>query len=192
MNRRAKAFVAVLGTLVLHTAALADWKAAKLDSVHTRVGFTASTLLFDVPGQFKSYQLQIDGDPTKPTQAKVMLTIDAATINTDNSKRDEHLSSADFFDVKTFPKISFVSERIAQNGNTLSMTGTLDMHGHKKKVTIPFTVAKGKNGAGVDSTAYKGKLTVKRSDFGIGADSVAAKISLDDAVNLDLLIVGLF
>ena len=69
------------------------------------------------------------------------------------------------------------------------MKGNLTMHGKTKLVSIPFKVAKGKNGAGVDTTTYKGKLTVNRNDFGIGTDSVAAKISLEDEVDLKLLIV---
>jgi polyisoprenoid-binding protein YceI len=63
------------------------------------------------------------------------------------------------------------------------------MHGKTKVVTIPFKVAKGKNGAGVDTTTYKGKLTIDRNAFGIGTDSIAAKISLEDDVDLKLLLV---
>ena len=56
---------------------------------------------------------------------------------------------------------------------------------------MPFTVAKGKNGAGQDTVAYKGKLTINRKDFGVGSDSVAAKISLKDEVTLNLLLLTL-
>lgn len=70
------------------------------------------------------------------------------------------------------------------------MTGTLDMHGKKKKLTIPFRRVSGKNGAGVATTAFKGKLPLNRNDFGVGTDSIAAKISLEDEVALDLLLVA--
>ena len=191
MNKRWMALAALAFSLVgAVSTASADFEPVKLDTVHTRLGFTASTLLFDVDGHFNKYELKVDGDPHELAKAKVALTIETASIDTDNAKRDEHLSSADFFDVKKFPQITFVSESLKQNGNTLTVTGTLTMHGVKRKVSIPFKKAQGKNGAGVDTTAFKGKLTVKRSDYGIGTDSVAAKISLEDEVTLELSIVA--
>lgn len=167
----------------------AEFKPLKLDTTHSRVGFTGSTLLFDVDGHFNKYEVALDGDANKPTQAKVSVSIDAASIDTDNEKRDEHLSGPDFLEVKKFPKITFVSESVSEAGGMLNITGTLDMHGKKKKVTVPFKVAKGKNGAGQDTVAYKGKLTLNRKDFAIGSESVAAKISLEDEIALDLLFV---
>ena len=68
-------------------------------------------------------------------------------------------------------------------------TSCATMHGKTKLVSIPFKVARGKNGAGMDVTTYKGKLTIDRQDFGIGTDSIAAKISLEDDVDIELLIV---
>jgi polyisoprenoid-binding protein YceI len=190
MKNWSKVVLTVALGLTLATGALAEWKPVKLDTVHSRIGFTASTLLFDVDGHFGKYELQLDGDPAKLNEAKVTLSIDAATIDTDNAKRDEHLSSPDFLDVKKYPKITFVSESIAPSGNTVNVAGTLDLHGQKKKVTIPFKMVRGKNGAGMDTTAFKGKLTINRNDFGVGAGSVAAKISLENEVSIDLLIVS--
>jgi polyisoprenoid-binding protein YceI len=190
MKIRVKAMLSsVVGVLCLAGAALAEFKPIKLDPVHSRIGFTASTLLFEVDGQFKKYEVLVDGDPSHPETAKVMVNIDSASIDTANAKRDEHLSSPDFFDVKKYPKISFVSDKVMPTPSGLEVTGTLDMHGKKKPLTIPFKVAKGKNGAGVDTVAYKGKLNLNRQDFGVGSDSVAAKISLEDEVSLDLLLV---
>jgi len=191
MKNRSKFVLGCLFATCLATVAAAEFKPLKLDAVHSRVGFTASTLLFDVGGRFGKYEITIDGDQAKPTEAKLSVNIDAASIDTDNQKRDEHLTSPDFLDVKKYPKITFVSESISESAAGLTVNGTLDLHGKKKKLSIPFKVARGKNGAGVDTVAYKGKLTIDRKDFGIGADSVAAKISLEDQVNLDLLFVTL-
>jgi polyisoprenoid-binding protein YceI len=174
----------------LAAVARAEFKPLKIDAVHSRLGFTASTLLFDVDGHFNRYDVQLDGDPSKPASARLKVSIDASSIDTGNGKRDEHLSSADFFEVKKYPRISFVSESITQSGNQLHVVGTLEMHGQKRKLTIPFKLVKGKNGSGVESTAAKGKLVIHRSEFGIGADNVAAKISLEEEVTLDLLVVA--
>ncbi len=181
------ALLALLSIVFIGSTALAAQ--LKLDRTHSKIGFTAETLLFDVDGQFKDYTLEVEGDKNEPAKAKVKVTINVASIDTQNQKRDDHLRSPDFFDAKKHPTITFTSTNIRQKGNQLIMKGDLTMHGKTKQVTIPFKVAKGKNGAGVDTTTYKGEITIDRNDFGIGTDSIAAKISLEDEVELKLLIV---
>jgi polyisoprenoid-binding protein YceI len=181
-------FIIALG-LFSTTAALAEWARANLDSTHSRVGFTASTVLFDVDGHFKDYKVMVDGDVKQPETLKIKVEVAASSIDTDNAKRDEHLKSPDFFDVAKYPTIRFESTKVEQQGRTLQVTGKLDMHGKQQSITIPFKIAQGKNGAGVDTVAYKGKLTLDRTAYGIGTDSVAAKISLEKEVELDLLIL---
>lgn len=183
------AITLVFGMLCITSAAFAEWLRANLDTVHSRVGFTASTLLFDVDGHFKDYKVFIDGDPKQPETLKIKAEISANSIDTDNTKRDDHLKSPDFLDVAKYPTIRFESTKVEQQGRTLTVTGKLDLHGKQQSVTIPFKIAQGKNGAGVDTVAYKGKLTLDRTSYGIGSDSVAAKISLEKEVELDLLIV---
>ncbi|MCZ6805455.1 MAG: YceI family protein [Deltaproteobacteria bacterium] len=161
----------------------------KLDRTHSKVSFTAETLLFDVDGEFGEFTVEVEGDPAKPETVKVKMTINVASIDTKNQKRDDHLRSPDFFDAKTHPIITFTSTSIKKKGNQLIVKGKLTMRGKSKQVTIPFKVAKGKNGAGVDTTTYKGKLTIDRNDFGVGTGSIVAKISLEDEVDLKLLVV---
>lgn len=161
----------------------------KLDRTHSKVGFTAETLLFDVDGEFAEYTFEVEGDPGKPETAKVTVSIDVGSINTQNQKRDDHLKSPDFFDAKAHPAITFTSTSIRKKGSQLIVKGKLTMHGKTKPLTIPFKVAKGKNGAGMATTTYKGKLTIDRNHYEIGTDSIAAKISLEDEVDLRLIIV---
>lgn len=181
---------AMLGALLVSSTAFAAFSALKLDTVHSKVGFTAATVLFDVDGDFGKFSVDIDGDPNKPETVKVEANIDVSSLNTNNSKRDNHLKSPDFFDAGKYPMIRFASTGVKAKGSQLVVTGNLTMHGVSKLVSIPFKVSKGKNGAGVDTTAYKGKLTIDRNDYGIGTDSIAAKISLEDEVELKLLIVA--
>jgi polyisoprenoid-binding protein YceI len=183
------ALAAALGVLLVSSTAFAAFAALKLDRTHSKVSFTAATVIFDVDGEFGEFSVDIDGDPSKPESVKIEASIDVASIDTQNGKRDDHLKSADFFDAAKYPKIRFTSIGVKAKGSQLTVKGNLTMHGKTKLVSIPFKVAKGKNGAGVDTTTYKGKLTVNRNDFGIGTDSVAAKISLEDEVDLKLLIV---
>ena len=183
--------VAALGFSLVGATAFAAFSPIELDTVHSKVGFTAATVLFDVDGEFGQFSVEIDGDPSKPETVRVRATIDAASIDTQNTKRDNHLQSADFFDVEKYPKITFASTSVKGEGAQLTVKGNLSMHDKTKSVSIPFKVAKGKNGAGVDTTTYKGKLSIDRNDFGIGTDSIAAKISLEDEVEIKLLIVTL-
>jgi len=188
-HRVRSALGVALGLLLVSSTALAAFSPIKLDTVHSKVGFTAATVLFDVDGEFGQFAVDIDGDPSKPETVKVRASIDAASIDTQNAKRDDHLKSPDFFDVEKYPKITFASTSVKAKGAQLSVKGNLSMHGKTKSVTVPFKVARGKNGAGVDTTTYKGKLTIDRNEFGIGTDSIAAKISLEDEVEIKLLIV---
>ncbi len=178
-----------LGVVLLSSTAFAAYSALKLDRTHSKMGFTAETILFDVDGRFSDYSVEIEGDPAKPATIKVKASIQVASIDTQNEKRDKHLRSPDFFDVEKYPTITFVSTSAKPKGSQLLVKGKLTMHGTTKPVTLPFKVAKGKNGAGMDTTTYKAKLTIDRNDYGIGTDSVAAKISLDDEVEIKLLIV---
>ncbi len=181
---------AVLGALLVSSTAFAAFSALKLDTVHSKVSFTAATVIFDVDGEFGKFDVSIDGDPKKPETVKVEANIDVASLNTNNEKRDNHLKSPDFFDAGKYPMIRFASTGVKTKGSQLVVTGNLTMHGVSKLVRIPFKVAKGKNGAGVDTTTYKGKLTIDRNDYGIGTDSIAAKISLEDEVEIKLLVVS--
>lgn len=181
------ALFTVLGIVLVASTAFAA--PLKLDTTHSKVGFTAETLLFDVDGDFGEYTIDVEGDPAKPETARVKVTIKVASIDTQNEKRDNHLQSPDFFDAKAHPTITFSSTSIKRKGTQLIVKGDLTMHGKTKPLTIPFKVAKGKNGAGMDTTAYKGKITIDRNAFGIGSDSIAAKISLEDEVDLNLTIV---
>jgi len=197
MNRRKQStkhllrshLLAALGVFLVTSTAFAAFSPLKLDTVHSKVSFTAATVLFDVDGEFGKFSVSIDGDASKPQTVKVEANIDVASLNTNNVKRDNHLKSPDFFDAAKYPMIRFASTGVKMQGSQLVVTGNLTMHGVSKLVSIPFKVAKGKNGAGVDTTTYKGKLTIDRNDYGIGTDSIAAKISLEDEVEIKLLLV---
>lgn len=175
--------------LVATLPALAGTKAFTPDTIHSRIGFTAKTL-FKVEGAFTKYQVEISGDPDSLQDAKVKLVIDAASINTDNETRDNHLRSADFFDAAKYPSITFTSKHIWKQDGHLMVGGTLEMHGVKKDLVIPFDLSTGKNGAGNDTWSYEGELKINRDDWGIGGADIVAKIGLKKEVTLDLQLVG--
>jgi polyisoprenoid-binding protein YceI len=183
---------ALLLALLLATPLLAQNRVFRADENHTVLGFKASTLLFDVPGRFTRYKADIQGDPATLEGAKVRLDIEAKSINTANGTRDEHLRTVDFFDVAKYPKITFVSSAVKREGDKVLVHGTLLMHGISKELDLAFVAAEGMNGEGTRTWSYRATLPLDRLDFGVGAESVAAKISLKRQVELELLLVGFF
>ncbi|MFZ1376515.1 MAG: YceI family protein [Geothrix sp.] len=182
----------LLPALLLVLPLSAQSKVFRLDDNHTVFGFKASTLLFDVPGRFMKVSADIQGDPATLEGAKVRITIDAKSLNTANKGRDEHLRSEDFFDVAKYPNITFTSTDVRKEGDKVRVQGNLEMHGVKKELTLSFEPAEGMNGADVHTWSYRTVMPLDRLDFGVGAESVAAKISLKRQVELNLLLVGFF
>ncbi len=193
MRRMPRTLLILAATLLLApaTALTAGDKTFTPDTIHSHIGFSAKTL-FKVEGNFGKYSTAISGDPDTLDNTKVLVEIDAASVNTENKNRDNHLKTPDFFDAAKYPKIVFTSTKVWKQGAQVMVQGTLDMHGIKKDLTIPFDPSFGKNGAGADTWSYEGSLKINRNDFGIGSDSIAAKISLKDTVELNLQLVGFF
>jgi len=182
----------LLPVLLSALPALGQGKRFRVDTNHTVLGFKAATLLFDVPGRFTRYKADIQGDPATLEGVSIRLDIDARSIDTGNRQRDDHLRNPDFFDAARFPRITFQSNRARREGDRILVQGALSMHGVSRPMEIPFIAAEGRNGADVPTWSYRATLPLDRLAYGVGADSVAARISLKREVELDLLLVGFF
>ncbi len=140
-----------------------------LDASHTSVEFAIKHLAVStVKGQFDKFDGKVTGDPKTPAGLVADFTIQATSVNTKSDKRDEHLRSADFFDVAKFPTITFKGEKTEVRGGKLFLLGTLTLHGITKKIEIPFEA----NGPVVDPwknnrIGLEGAFTLKRADYGI-------------------------
>lgn len=126
-------------TLLLFTAAANAQAIWNIDKSHTQLQFEVSHMVItDVTGHFKSYE----GTVTTPSAdnlegAEISFTIDAASIDTDNADRDEHLRNADFFDVETYPEITFVSKSFEKTDEgEYKLVGDLTMKGITKEVEL--------------------------------------------------------
>jgi len=151
--------------LFLTAAAAASWK---IDPAHSSLMFRIKHVgVAYVWGRFR----KVSGSVTinKPaSKSSVMLEIATNSIYTNWKQRDKHLMGPDFFNAKLYPKISFKSTRVRKAGKTWRVTGQLSMHGKSKKVTVRMKqVGTGKGPYGKMRTGFSGKLTIKRSDFGI-------------------------
>ena len=147
--------------------ALAATETLNLDPSHTRVGFSVRHFFTPVKGEFKTVSGTIALDQANLNASQVTVEIDAASINTNNDKRDNHLKSDDFFAVEKNPKITFVSKSIVVKDNKGTMSGDLTMRGVTKPVTLDVVVEGiGKQGPGtIAGFTASGKLN--RKDYGI-------------------------
>jgi polyisoprenoid-binding protein YceI len=141
-----------------------------LDPAHTRIGFVARhAMVTKVRGHFDDFEGSAVVDATDLASSTATLTIQAASIDTGNAQRDEHLRSNDFLAMEEFPQITFVSTGVAQTGATsLELVGDLTIKGVTNSVTIPFEF----EGAATDPfgnlrVGFEGSVTVNRKDYGI-------------------------
>jgi len=167
MQRLTTILVALAALVAPSLAPAATWQ---VDPAHSTVGFSIRHMMIsNVRGQFKTFTATATGDPLKPTEASVKATIDVASIDTGNEKRDAHLKNPDFFDAAKYPTITFESTKIERAGDTgLKVTGNLTLHGVTKEVVLdvegPVTV---KDPQGVLKAGAHATTKIDRQDFGI-------------------------
>ena len=112
-----------------------------IDFAHSSIEFSVKHMMVsNVKGSFDKFAGTISFDPDNIANSSVQFSIDVASVNTKNEKRDEHLRSADFFDAASHPDITFKSEKISKKGDGYVATGTLVMRGVSKKIDLPFVL----------------------------------------------------
>jgi polyisoprenoid-binding protein YceI len=167
-QRYATLTLAVFASLLLtHQAFAAD--TYRPDVAHTLVGFTARHFVITkVRGKFNDFSATITYDENDISKSSMTGTIKVASIDTDNEKRDNHLRSADFFDVEKFPEITFQSKRVEKKDKNYVLLGDLTMRGVTKEVAVPFTVTeKITDPQGKTRIGFEANLQLNRQDFGI-------------------------
>lgn len=140
-----------------------------IDSVHSQVHFTVPHLMmFKVRGNFDNFNGSVEVDTANQTLTKASATIDAASIDTDNEKRDKHLRSADFFDVAKYPEMTFVSKKISGSGDAITVTGDLTIRGVTREVVLTGAyLGQTKDPQGNSRTGLEASGKIDRRDFGL-------------------------
>ena len=151
--------------------ALAGQDTYKIDPVHSEVSFKVSHLLAKVSGRFTKFEGIIKVDTADISKSSVVVTIDAASLTTDNETRDKDLKSPNFFDVAKFPTITFKSTAVKEVAKgKLEITGDFTLHGVTKRITFPITNAGTQAGMAPGTVVagfIDGALTLNRNEFGI-------------------------
>src|SRR5947209_580293 len=125
--------------------------------------FKIKNLGFDVAGAFTGLRGSINFDPQNLPGSTFDVSVDAATVNTDNSLRDKHLKEDGYFDVKNYPRISLTSVKITDKNGAYIFTGKLTIKDKTKQISFPFTAAQYGDGYN-----FKGLFKINRKDFELG------------------------
>lgn len=186
-----KLLIAVATTLLMTVSAFAkEYKAGKydIDAAHSKVGFEIPHLVIStVEGRFTDYKGNIVLDK-RFAKSKFNVTINTKSIDTSVAKRDEHLRSADFFEVEKYPEIKFVSTNVSGNPEKFSVKGNLTIKGVTKPVTLEGQfLGMVKDGFGNEKAAFSAKTKINRKDFGLTWNNVVeAGPVVGDQVTIDL------
>ena len=141
-----------------------------LDVTHTRIGFSARhAMVTTVRGQFGEFEGSAHLDTTDPSASSAQVNIRAASISTGQADRDAHLRSGDFFDVETFPELSFVTTSVTRaDATTWTVTGDLTIKGVTNPVTIDFeSTGSARDPFGNLRVGFEGTATINRKDWGL-------------------------
>ncbi|MFZ5929513.1 MAG: YceI family protein [Acidobacteriota bacterium] len=123
--------------LALAAAPAALAQSYTIDSAHSKAQFSVRHMMVsNVRGEFSKMKGTIDYDEKDPSAIRIEATIEVASINTGEPKRDEHLKSPDFFDAAKYPVITFRSKSARKTANGLAVTGDLTIHGVTKEVIL--------------------------------------------------------
>jgi polyisoprenoid-binding protein YceI len=147
--------------------AIEKWK---FDPVHSTVGFSVRHLMISrVHGVFKSWSGTLETDDAHPENTKLAATIDAASIDTKEPQRDDHLRSADFFDAPNHATITFQSTSVQKlNGDHYKLIGNLTIRGTTKPVTLDVEhFGRQKDPWGGERAGFSAKTTIDRRDYGL-------------------------
>lgn len=142
----------------------------KIDGAHSRAQFSVRHLMVsNVRGEFGKLSGSVVYDEKNPAATRVEASIDVATINTAEPKRDAHLKSADFFDVAKYPAMTFKSTSVSRTAAGLAVKGDLTLHGVTREVLLALEGPSGemKDPWGMLRRGATATTKINRKDFGL-------------------------
>jgi len=145
----------------------AQWN---IDASHSSLQFSVRHMVITkVRGAFRSHEGTLELDESDGLElGKVDVRIDAASIDTGEPKRDEHLRGADFLDVASHPTLRFQSRSLARQGDRYRITGDLTIHGVTRSIVLDAEFqGRGKDPWGGQRVAFSAKTSIDREDFGL-------------------------
>ena len=187
-NKRIRFLILLLGAFFyVQTTAVISAQTTQLvvEPNHSSVGFSIPIAGFTrVTGKFNDIAINLDYVNEDITQSTVEAIIQAASINTGISGRDDHLRTADFFDVEKYPTITFKSSKIFPYEGKYFALGAFSMHGVTKEVVLPFEIVKTDG----NTIGFRIRTQLNRLDYGIATDfkHTAMPDFLGDVIDVEI------
>jgi polyisoprenoid-binding protein YceI len=162
-----------------------------IDATHSGINFTIRHMVVaKVRGRFAKYTGTVQLDENDLTRSVVEATIDASSIDTGTPQRDEHLRSADFFDVAKFPELRFRSTRIEKVEDALyRVVGDLTIRDVTREVSLDVEYGgQAKDPWGNARSGFVAKTAIDRKDFGLKWNQAleAGGVLVADRVDIEL------
>ena len=161
-----------------------------IDPTHSELTFKVKHLMIsNVKGEFRNFDAAIESDGEDFSKARVTATVDASSVDTNNSDRDTHLKSADFFDVENFKKISFKATTCNKlDEDNYQLKGILGMKGVEKEVVLDVEFGGFvKDPYGNDKAGFSFSGKINRKDWGLNWNAAleAGGVMVSDEVRIN-------
>jgi polyisoprenoid-binding protein YceI len=158
-----------------------------IDAGHSSVFFGVKHLNTSMfYGRFNELSGKLTLDEGDPSKSSVVMTIPAASVDTNSEKRDQHVTSPDFLDAKQFANIEFKSEKVSREGGVWKAEGKLTLHGVTKPLSIEFEkIGEGKGFRGEKLVGFQTKFVVDRTEFGMDYSTEALGKDIELTVSIE-------
>ncbi len=167
-----QATIIALVLIVTGSSAFAAARSWEVDKAHSNIYFGVDHIFSKVNGLFNEFSLEVNFDPENLEQSSFLFTIEVESINTNITKRDKHLISADFFDAGKFPQMTFQSTQISKAAdNIYNVAGKLTIKGKEYDLTLPLKlegVTEHPAKKGTEVAGFNGTITIDRLAHGVG------------------------
>lgn len=177
-------FLSAFVVLTAFTTALSTWNN---DKAHSQLAFTVTHLgLSDVSGMFNEFEATVTSSKEDFSDALFELKANVASLHTRVQQRDDHLRSADFFEVEKYPTMTFKSTSIKKTGkDQYALTGNLTIRDITKEVTMDLLYRGTIKNQETPTAGFQLTGTIKRSDFNVGSKFPAPMISDEVRIKAD-------
>lgn len=164
----------------------------KIDNYHSNIAFTINHYFTPIPGTFHDFTGTINFDPENPETGEIDIVVQVASVDTDVERRDDHLRTADFFEVETYPEMHFRSSDIRGHGdNQFTAHGLITIKDVTKEIELPFEllgVTEDVMNPGNTIAGLQGSLNLNRLDFGVGVGNFASTAVIGSDVNINIFL----
>ncbi|MFO6423398.1 YceI family protein [Motilimonas sp. KMU-193] len=190
MKKQLTAAILSAGLFAAATPVMAADYVIDTRGAHASINFKVNHLGYSwVIGRFDTFSGEFSYDANKPSDAKIAVTIDTKSVNSNHAERDKHIRTKDFLEVDKYPEAKFVSTKFeTTDGQTGQLHGQFTLRGVTKDIVIDVTkVGEGQDPWGGYRAGFEGSTTITMKDYGIPMDLGPQSAT----VQLDLHIEGI-